>query len=145
MSMGESGYIASCHAIVTCAQTLAQGIRENFVGDLYVLGDPLVSVVAFSSKTISIYDVADEMAKLGWHLNALQSPPAVHMACTALTQKSVDTLLKDLAEVVPKVKATGAGAEKGNNAALYGVAGSLPNKSVVNSLATAFIDTLFKA
>ena len=145
MSLGESGYLASCHSIVSCAQALIEGIKEKFPEDLYIIGEPLVSVVAFSSKTINIYDVADGMSKLGWHLNALQDPPAVHMACTTLTVKAVDSLLKDLGDVVTKVKASCAGAAKGDTATLYGVAGSLPNKSVVNSLATAFIDTLFKA
>ncbi|KAF3933334.1 hypothetical protein ABW19_dt0202418 [Dactylella cylindrospora] len=144
LTMGESGYISSCHSIVSCAQRLAAGISEN-IEDLYVLGDPLVCVVAFSSKTVNIYDVSDEMTKLGWHLAALQDPPAVHMACTTLTIKSVETLLKDLGDVVVKVKARGSGVAKGETAALYGVAGSVPNRSVVGSLATAFIDTLFKA
>lgn len=145
LNMGESGYLQSCHTIVSCAQSLANGIREKFPNDLYVIGDPLVSVVAFSSKKLNIYDVADGMDKLGWHLNALQNPPAVHMACTILTVKAVDNMLKDLEDVVAKVKAGGSSAAKGDTAALYGVAGSLPNKSVVSSLATAFIDTLFKA
>ncbi|KAJ6260203.1 hypothetical protein Dda_4427 [Drechslerella dactyloides] len=145
INMGESGYISSAHSIVTCAQRLAAGVRETLAEDLFVIGEPLVSVVAFSSNTIDIYDVADEMSKLGWHLNALQDPPAVHMACTTLTIKSVETLLKDLGEVVVKVKARGKGAAKGDTAALYGVAGSVPNRSAVGSLATAFIDTLFKA
>ncbi|KAF3188038.1 hypothetical protein TWF106_011641 [Orbilia oligospora] len=145
ISMGENGYISSAHAIVSCAQRLATGITENLSPDLFVMGEPLVSVVAFTSKTIDIYDLADELSKLGWHLNALQDPPAVHMACTTLTIKSVETLLKDLGEVLVMVKARGKGAAKGDTAALYGVAGSVPNRSVVGSLATAFIDTLFKA
>ena len=33
----------------------------------------------------------------------------------------------------------------GDSAALYGVAGSLPNKSVVVDLATGFLDLLYKA
>lgn len=33
----------------------------------------------------------------------------------------------------------------GDAAALYGVAGSLPNKSVVVDLATGFLDLLYKA
>jgi sphinganine-1-phosphate aldolase len=33
----------------------------------------------------------------------------------------------------------------GDSAALYGVAGSLPNKSVVVDLAAGFLDTLYKA
>ncbi|RYC53829.1 Sphinganine-1-phosphate aldolase, partial [Xylaria longipes] len=39
----------------------------------------------------------------------------------------------------PKGKATG------DTAALYGVAGSLPNKAVVVDLATGFLDLMYKA
>jgi len=35
--------------------------------------------------------------------------------------------------------------DMGDSAALYGVAGSLPNKSVVVELANGFLDTLFQA
>ena len=30
------------------------------------------------------------MTKLGWSLNALQNPPALHMACTMLTTNAVE-------------------------------------------------------
>ena len=39
----------------------------------------------------------------------------------------------------------GSKATVGETAALYGAAGSLPNKSVINTMATGFIDTLYKA
>jgi len=107
-------------------------------------------VVAFSSKTLNIYEVADELSSLGWHLNALQDPPALHIACTRPTVSAVETFLKDLEKAVQSVKLRGEG-EPGSKAAvgeittLYGVAGSLPNKSVINTMATGFIDTLYKA
>ena len=57
-------------------------LRTRFPNDLYVLGDPRVSVVAFGSQTVNIYALGDGMSKLGWHLNALANPPALHMAFT---------------------------------------------------------------
>lgn len=58
--------------------------------------------------------------------------------------------LEDLEKAVKEVKLRGekSGASKaaaGDTAALYGVAGSLPNKSVINSMAIGFVDTLYKA
>lgn len=73
--MGLDGYTASCHAIVGAAKRIVHGIRKDFP-ELYVLGDPLVSVVAFGSKTegqgngfgkVPIYEVGDRMSKMGWH------------------------------------------------------------------------------
>lgn len=145
MKQGESGYIDSCRAIVGAAKAIEAGIRERLHPDLYIMGEPMVSVVAFSSKTINIYEVADEMNTLGWHLNALQSPPAIHIACTRPTIDAVETILKDLEAAVQSVKLKGDGTKAtGDTAALYGVAGALPNKSVVKSMATGFIDTLYK-
>lgn len=142
---GLDGYTKSCQEIVSTARYLARTIKDDFAPDLYVLGEPLVSVVSFGSKTIDIYEVADAMGALGWHLNALQDPPAVHIACTKPTVAAKDKFLRDLREAVNSVKLRGSKEAKGDTAALYGVAGSLPNKSVVNRMAEGFIDLLYKA
>ncbi|KAI4240084.1 MAG: hypothetical protein L6R40_005322 [Gallowayella cf. fulva] len=157
MSVGENGYINSCHSIVGTAKKLETAIRENpaLKDDLKVMGKPLVSVVAFTSTTLNIYDIADSMSAKGWHLNALQNPPGMHVAVTMPIVKVVDKLLEDLAAVVEDEKerervriVEGKGKKgqaRGDSAALYGVAGSLPDKSVVVQLAGGFLDTLTKA
>lgn len=157
MSQGESGYISSCHSIVGAAKKVESAIRENpsLRDDLSIIGKPLVSVVAFTSKTLNVYDLADAMSAKGWHLNALQNPPAIHVALTLPIVAVVDRLVADIVAVVEEekekervriVEGKGAkGGAKGDSAALYGVAGSLPNKSVVVQLAGGFLDTLYKA
>ena len=80
--IGVDGYTESCRKIVSAARDFSRIIREEFAADLYVLGDPRVSVVAFSSKTLNVYALGDLMSKKGWHLNALANPPALHMAFT---------------------------------------------------------------
>ena len=157
MSQGESGYISSCYSIVGARQKIETAIQENpsLRDDLSVMGKPLVSVVAFTSKTLNVYDLADAMSAKGWHLNALQSPPAIHVAVTMPIVAAVDRLIGDIVAVVEEekerervrmVEGKGAkGGAKGDSAALYGVAGSLPNKSVVVQLAGGFLDTLYKA
>ena len=157
MSQGESGYISACHSIVGAAKKIESSIRDNpaLREDLSVLGNPLVSVVAFTSTSLNIYDIADTMSAKGWHLNALQNPPAMHVAVTLPIVPAVDRLLEDLIAVVEEekekervrlVEGKGKkGSAKGDMAALYGVAGSLPDKSVVVQLAGGFLDTLYKA
>ncbi|KAH3983609.1 hypothetical protein HBI04_220790 [Parastagonospora nodorum] len=157
VKQGENGYIDACHKIVGGMKKIESAIRERpeLASDLKVIGKPLVSVVSFLSDTIDIYDIADGMSGKGWHLNALQNPPAIHIAVTLPIVAVVDKLIEDLVEVTEDVKdkerrriAEGKGAKgavKGDAAALYGVAGSLPNKSVVVDLAKGFLDTLYKA
>lgn len=66
--MGIDGYTASCVEIVGAAKRIVLGLRKDFP-ELKVLGEPLVSVVAFESveEGVGIYEVGDKMGKLGWH------------------------------------------------------------------------------
>lgn len=160
MSVGVKGYIDATHKIVSTRITIQNAINEHPIlkETLSVIGTPLVSVVAFESKdpAISIYDVADAMSQKHWHLNSLQSPPGVHVAVTLPMTRpgAVDGLIDDLVAVVTaekekaveRVKAGGPIEKgKGNSAQLYGVAGSLPDKSVVGQILVAYLDTLYKA
>ncbi|KAL2821907.1 pyridoxal phosphate-dependent transferase [Aspergillus granulosus] len=158
MSVGENGYIKSCLDIVNAAKKFEVAINEDprLSSNLQIVGQPMVSVIAFESKNdaIDIYDVADGMSAKGWHLNALQSPPAMHVAFTIPTAAAVDTLISDVAEVVEKELAKAEErkrqgkayvVKRGETSALYGVAGSIPDKSIVSRLAEGFLDTLYKA
>ncbi|KAK1772532.1 putative sphingosine-1-phosphate lyase [Phialemonium atrogriseum] len=157
MSVGEAGYVDSCEQIVGATKKLADRIRDSptLAAELEILGRPLVSVVAFRARNLDVYDIADGMSAKGWHLNALQNPPAIHVAITRPLVKVWERLAADLEAVVEaerekeRVRAVeGKGAKGpagGDAAALYGVAGSLPNKAVVVDLATGFLDLLYKA
>lgn len=112
MSMGETGYIESCREIVG-ARAKIQSRIENEIPELRIIGRPLVSVVAFDSPLINIYSVGDKMSKLGWHLNGLQTPPALHIACTKLTVNAVDSLISDLKSCVAEVIKEGGGGDAG--------------------------------
>ncbi|KAK2735219.1 hypothetical protein FQN57_001324 [Myotisia sp. PD_48] len=156
MAMGESGYTDSCHQIVAAAKKFETSIRTHPIlsSTLEVIGSPMVSVVGFttSSLEIDIYDVADSLSAMGWHLNALQSPPAMHVAFTIPTANAVDKLTEDVITVmqleqakIEDQKRAGNTIEKkrGDTSALYGVAGSFPDKSIVSRLAEGFLDTLY--
>jgi sphinganine-1-phosphate aldolase len=157
MSQGENGYIEACVKIVGAARSIEAAIRDDpaLSVDLRVIGRPLVSVVAFTSSSIDIYAVADGMSAKGWHLNALQNPPAVHVAVTLPIVSAWEALISDLKDVVRdvdekerKAMAEGKpikGIAKGTASALYGVAGSLPTKTIVQELARNFLDTVYKA
>ena len=159
MTVGEAGYLSACEQIVGTAKKLADRIRVHPVlsAELEILGEPLVSVIAFRARALNTYDIADAMSARGWHLNALQNPPAIHVAVTMPITKVWERLVADLEAVVDaerekervravEGKKSRAGKDvTGDAAALYGVAGSLPNKSVVVDLATGFLDLLYKA
>lgn len=143
--MGSDGYLKSCREIVSCARTIANTIT-NSIPELYVLGSPPASVVAFGSKSpeVNVHEVGDAMSKKGWHLNALTGPAAVHIACTRLTLPLVDTFIADLRDSVQEAKSAPSG--KGTMVMLYGLGkSSAIGPELVSELATMFLDTLYKA
>ena len=152
MRMGSDGYGDACLKIVGARGKIEDAVRENpgLKSSLKIIGKPLVSVVAFlanpaaaTSDRVDIYDVADGMSAKGWHLNALQDPAAIHIAVTIPIVAAVDDLIRDLELVVAECRGK-SGGKKGDAAALYGVAGALPDKSIVRELAGGFLDTLYK-
>ncbi|KAK0384302.1 hypothetical protein NLU13_8390 [Sarocladium strictum] len=157
MNVGEAGYVDSCVKIVGTAKKIVEAITTtpSLADELEIMGKPLVSVVAFTAKSLNVYDIADAMSTKGWHLNSLQNPPAIHVAVTLPVSRAWERFMLDLEDVVEaerekervrQVQGKGAkGKAMGDSAALYGVAGSLPNKSVVVDLATGFLDLLYKA
>ena len=68
---------------MTATRTIADAISDD-IPELYVLGNPPSSVVAFGSKhpKVDVLEVGDAMGRRGWHLNGLNDPKSVHIACT---------------------------------------------------------------
>lgn len=155
MSLGNSGYLDSCIRIVGTTKQIVCAIQRvpELNSELEILGNPLVSVVAFKARNLNTYHIVDAMTEKGWHLNALQNPPAIHVAVTIPITKVWERLIDDLQQVVSEeVEKERARAKAGikkeptsDTAVLYGLAGSLPNKSVLVDLTNGFLDLLYKA
>ncbi|KAH9942392.1 PLP-dependent transferase [Epithele typhae] len=145
--MGHSGYLESCKSIVGAAKTIAQRIRSE-IPELRILGDPPASLVAFAAAkgvtSFNVHEVGDMMSKKGWHLNALSNPAGLHIACTRLTVPMVDNLIADLKDAISEAKLSPSG--EGTMVTVYGLGESSPvGYTMVGHVATAFLDTLYKA
>ncbi|KAJ3256000.1 hypothetical protein HK103_005807 [Boothiomyces macroporosus] len=140
---GWNGYVESTRTIIKTARAIKSGIQG--IPELEVVGDPLLSVVAFSAKApMKTYAVADLLSKKHYHLNVLQFPPSIHIACTMLTPQLVDTLIKDLRDIVELLKRD---PEAGNGevAAIYGTAASVPDRTIIGDVVCGFLDGLTKS
>ncbi|SCU87912.1 LADA_0E06986g1_1 [Lachancea dasiensis] len=142
--MGERGYVDSCREIVHTARRLKNFIHDN-IPELQILGDPLCSVVSFTSDKINVHELSDRLAQQGWHFSALQNPPALHLAVTWLTRPVMSELTQTLQSLVKELSANSDQKPSSNGtSALYGVAGSVQTKGVVDRLLVGFLDTLYK-
>jgi len=83
--MSSRPAVTSNHAAQSsaCARTIANTIKSS-IPELYIIGSPPASVVAFGSRdsNVNVLEVGDAMGRRGWHLNGISGPPAVHIACT---------------------------------------------------------------
>lgn len=144
ISMGQKCYIDSCKEIVNASRKLKATIQRD-IPDLRVLGDPICSVVSFTSDRFDVYELGDKLAKRGWHLSSLQKPPALHLAITKPSASSIDELIETLKELVSEArKDPDSKPSSDGTSALYGVAGSVKTTGVADRLIVGFLDTLFK-
>jgi len=121
--------------------TMEQGIGK--IKGIRVLGKPDASVVAFGSddKSVDIFKVGEAMGHHGWNLNTLQHPSSIHICCTYLHKDCADKFVSDLEKSVQEARDHPNNFKNGS-AAIYGLAESLPDTSVVTDLAKGFLDVV---
>ncbi|XP_077352552.1 sphingosine-1-phosphate lyase 1 [Festucalex cinctus] len=142
MHVGENGYVDATRKIISAARKIKAEIRKT--KGVFVFGDPEVSVVAIGSHDFDIFRLSNALTSKGWNLNTLQFPSSIHICCTVLhTQPGVvERFVGEVREQVaiimknPKEKTTGKGA-------IYGMAQSIPDRSMVTEITRGFLDCLY--
>lgn len=144
MSMGAKGYRDATARILKTAAEIKNGIQA--IPELEILGDPLW-VIAFRGRAdsnIDIYRVMEFMTHRDWNLNGLHRPSCVHLCVTLRhTQSGVaKRFLKDLNAAIKYVRDNPR--ESGGMAPVYGMAATLPMRSVVGDLLKRYLDVLYR-
>jgi glutamate/tyrosine decarboxylase-like PLP-dependent enzyme len=52
--------------------------------ELSIIGNPIMSLLAFCSENHNIYQIADELSILGWYVGRLQNPPGIHLVVSQI-------------------------------------------------------------
>ncbi|KAJ8329540.1 hypothetical protein BDV3_001351 [Batrachochytrium dendrobatidis] len=140
LKFGIDGYVQTTKDIIGAARRIRAGLAA--IPGIRIMGDPLLTVVAFEAiHPIKTYAVADLVSRKGWHLNVLQFPASVHIACTILTVPIVDHLIADVAEAV-EILQKDPTAGNGDLAAIYGTAATVDDRSIIAEVAQGFLDGL---
>jgi sphinganine-1-phosphate aldolase len=141
VTIGEKGYMDAASRILKTAKKIKKGISG--IPELKLMGNPLFDI-AFTSGELNIYSVMDYMTRKGWSLNGLHMPPAVHICLTLRhTGKGIaERFIKHLKEGVKYVKENPD--EKGGMAPVYGMAASIPDRTMVSDLLDVYLDLLYK-
>ena len=136
--LGEDGYLRIAKQSMDMARAIIDGVAK--IPGLKILGEPAMSIFSFGSDELDVYALADRMDARGWNMDRQQLPPSLHMMITPAHAANVESLLSDLRACVDEVRATGPSPE--GSAAMYGMMGSLPDRSQVNDFILEFMDSL---
>lgn len=105
--LGEAGYLELVATVQAATARLIEGV--NRIADLRVLGQPAMSMFAFTSETINVFMLADALRRRGWYVqpqfSTPRSPRNLHLSVTYGVAHNVEALLTDLAASVEEVKA----------------------------------------
>eukprot|EP00003_Mantamonas_plastica_P022827 TRINITY_DN3953_c0_g1_i8.p1 TRINITY_DN3953_c0_g1~~TRINITY_DN3953_c0_g1_i8.p1 ORF type:complete len:468 (-),score=99.42 TRINITY_DN3953_c0_g1_i8:4-1407(-) len=146
MMVGEEGYLRNTDLIMKTAKKIEQRVRDEFhVDDISVAGEPNSSVVAFVSKNHNVFNIAEAMTNRGWNLNSLQEPNSIHICVTlpVATISGADKFVEDLKESLDEVMNYPERFKDGM-AAIYGMAESIPDKSLIHDMAYGYLDVMYK-
>jgi sphinganine-1-phosphate aldolase len=150
MALGANGYKTKAIEMHLTLQRLIAGIGA--IPHLRVLGPPQACGVSFAVKSDSpvfrdakdIYKIADAMGneQRNWSFPRLQNPICCMIQVAANKRFNVDLFLKDLAASVAEVEAEPSRYGEGM-AKLYGVAATVPEKSIITGLLEAYLDVVY--
>jgi glutamate/tyrosine decarboxylase-like PLP-dependent enzyme len=136
--LGEEGYVDLARVTMETTDRLRRGVSE--IPGLRVLGDPTMSVFAFASDTVDVYVLGDAMEKRGWKLDRQQRPPCLHLMVTPAHAAVASEFLSDLRACVADLESTRPTPE--GAAAMYGMLGAAPERSMIGSFILDFMDGL---
>jgi len=104
--IGEDGYKAHALKTYKATQRFIKGI-EN-MDDLYILGQPDMTMLAIASRTIDIFKLNEALQSKGWVLqiqfSSGNSPENLHITFYPNNVQHVDALLSDIKECVEIIK-----------------------------------------
>jgi len=130
LSMGEEGYLSYAKDIMETANYIKSQISE--MADLYILGNPCMTVLAFSSKTLNIFTVCDVMEdKFKWSLERQQYPDCVHLTLMPSHASTRTQFIADLKSSIEVVKSNPDLVNSGT-AAMYGMMAMIPDHTLVD-------------
>jgi sphinganine-1-phosphate aldolase len=96
--LGRKGYREIVEEVMHTTRRIRQGIAG--LDGLEIIGDPAMSLLAFTSRTGNIFNIGDALSRKGWHLDRLQFPDALHLTITRLNTGREEEFLQDLADVL---------------------------------------------
>ncbi len=104
--IGDEGYLDISRVMRDATARIIAGIKS--IPELRVMGHPDFCMVAFTSDTVNVFHIADEMKERNWYVQAQfkrgPSKENLHLSIGPTNEPWVDAFVKDLRECVAVAK-----------------------------------------
>lgn len=134
--LGEEGFLDLARRTMTTTRKLLDGIRE--IPGLRILGNPPMSIYAFTSDTLDVYALGEILETQGWRLDRQQMPPSLHMMVSPAHERVADQFLADLRTGAKEIE--GKPPAMDGMAAMYGALAAIPDRGVAARVILDFLD-----
>ncbi|MDX2170470.1 MAG: aspartate aminotransferase family protein [Deltaproteobacteria bacterium] len=96
--LGDEGYLALARQALEATQALVTAI--DAMDDLRLLGRPQMNLIAFTSDTVNVFHIIDEMKLRGWYIQPQfgfhGSKENIHLSVNPASARWVEPFLEDL-------------------------------------------------
>ena len=97
--IGENGYIELTQKTMSATKVIYDFIQKS--EHLSLIGNPIMSLIAFHSEKYDTYHIADELSNLGWYIGRLQNPRGIHLVVSQIhADGAAENFIADLQSVL---------------------------------------------
>ena len=139
-ALGEDGFCDLVKKAMVVTDKYIEGLKK--IPHVKVLGQPDMSLVAWTTEGVDLYAVADHLQSKGWMVDRQQKPPSVHVTLTSNHEKIIDQWLEDIADSVEYVK-NHPELESQGQAAMYGMMAKVPFKGLVKMSVMKLLEGMY--
>jgi sphinganine-1-phosphate aldolase len=139
--LGLEGYLRLAAQSMEATKRLIQGIES--IPELYVLGKPLATVFAVGSDRLNVFALGQKMKERRWTIDSQHCPPCLHLTVSPVHAAVIEPFLADLRTAVQET-ARLKPEEISDEAAMYGMIGSMPDRSQAGDFAVQYLNDLYR-
>jgi glutamate/tyrosine decarboxylase-like PLP-dependent enzyme len=135
--LGEEGFVALARQAMDATKRIQAAIRSE--PGLRILGEPVMTVFAFTADDANVYALGDALDRKGWHVDRQQLPPSLHLSVSPGHAVIADKFIGALTEA--HAEARGLPPPDSGMAAIYGMMAAIPDRSMLKDFALSFLES----
>eukprot|EP00731_Ephydatia_muelleri_P033238 Em0026g58a len=145
--IGQDGYMEMARGLMEVTALMTEGVKSIQLGlerwGLAVCGRPHMTAFAVTSTDprVNVFALASVMETKGWHME--RQTNSLHFSVLpSHTVERANEMVRDLKECVEIVKVDPSLVKKGT-AAMYGLIGTIPDKTIIDDFLLQFLNKLY--